>query len=168
MVHLTEEGDQVTEYESEKLRLQESLAEGQHRHALLVKTVQLMEKAKENLSTRYLQPVMSRFSAYAGEFVPELGKTAAVDTALDVMVEREGERRRREYFSEGYQCIVDICLRLALVGAMYPEDAPCLILDDPFVNLDDDKLAHALDILGRLAESGQVLYLSCHSSRMPR
>lgn len=166
--HLIEEGDQVTEYESEKLRLQESLAEGQHRHALLVKTVKLMEKAKENLSTRYLQPVMSRFSAYAGEFVPELGKTAAVDTALDVMVEREGERRRREYFSEGYQCIVDICLRLALVGAMYPEDAPCLILDDPFVNLDDDKLAHALDILGRLAESGQVLYLSCHSSRMPR
>lgn len=165
---LTEEGDQVTEYESEKLRLQESLAEGQHRHALLVKTARLMEQAKENLSTRYLRPVMTRFAAYAGAFVPELGETAIIDTSLDVKVERQGERRRRDYFSEGYQCIMDICLRLALVDAMYPGDAPCLILDDPFVHLDDDKLAHALEILGQLAESGQVLYLSCHSSRMPR
>lgn len=165
---LTEEGDQVTEYESEKLRLQESLAEGQHRHALLVKTARLMEQAKENLSTRYLRPVMTRFAACAGAFVPELGETAIIDTSLDVKVERQGERRRRDYFSEGYQCIMDICLRLALVDAMYPGDAPCLILDDPFVHLDDDKLAHALEILGQLAESGQVLYLSCHSSRMPR
>ena len=165
---LTEEGDQVTEYESEKLRLQESLAEGQHRHRLLVKTIKLLEKAKENLSTRYLRPVMTSFAAYVESFVPELGESAVIDTSLDVMVERQGERRQKDYFSEGYQCIVDICLRLALVGAMYPEDTPCLILDDPFVNLDDDKLAHALDILGQLAESGQVLYLSCHSSRMPR
>ena len=100
--------------------------------------------------------------------MPELGETAIIDTSLDVKVERQGERRRRDYFSEGYQCIMDICLRLALVDAMYPGDAPCLILDDPFVHLDDDKLAHALEILGQLAESGQVLYLSCHSSRMPR
>lgn len=90
---LTEEGDQVTEYESEKLRLQESLAEGQHRHALLVKTARLMEQAKENLSTRYLRPVMTRFAAYAGAFVPELGETAIIDTSLDVKVERQGERR---------------------------------------------------------------------------
>ena len=41
-----------------------------------------------------------------------------------------------------------------------------VILDDPFVNLDDAHAAQALELLRTLALERQILYLTCHSSRV--
>jgi uncharacterized protein YhaN len=40
-----------------------------------------------------------------------------------------------------------------------------LVLDDPFVNLDDDTAARAAVLLDEAASRYQVFYLTCHSSR---
>jgi uncharacterized protein YhaN len=57
-------------------------------------------------------------------------------------------------------------MRLALVDALYAgKETPILILDDPFVNLDEKNMARALKLLRQKAEEGQILYLVCHSAR---
>ena len=53
------------------------------------------------------------------------------------------------------------CLRLALIDVMYGDDAPVLLLDDPFVNLDEDNLDGAKAIIKRRAEKSQVIYFTC-------
>ena len=58
-----------------------------------------------------------------------------------------------------------LCLRLALVDALFKEQGMFVILDDPFVNLDDAHTAQACKLLRTLAEKRQILYLTCHSSR---
>lgn len=44
-------------------------------------------------------------------------------------------------------------------------EKPFLILDDPFVNLDDEKLARGRRLLAVLSQDYQVIYFTCHGSR---
>jgi len=61
--------------------------------------------------------------------------------------------------------MVGLCRRMAMVDAMYGKEKPFLILDDPFVNLDESRLEGAKEFLNRLAETYQIIYFSCHESR---
>ena len=54
---------------------------------------------------------------------------------------------------------------ISLCRAMYEEDPPFLLLDDPFANLDDDRLKAATGLLKELADTFQIFYFVCHSSR---
>ena len=81
------------------------------------------------------------------------------------MPEQAGEARELAYFSQGYADIISICMRFALVDALFSNAKPFVILDDPFVNLDDAHTKEALSLLRKLSEEKQVIYLVCHSSR---
>lgn len=56
-------------------------------------------------------------------------------------------------------------MRLALVEALFREEKPFLIFDDPFVNLDDIHMQYALEQINEISKEYQVLYFVCHSSR---
>ena len=84
---------------------------------------------------------------------------------LEVSLERYGQSRELGYFSAGQTDVVMLCMRLALVDALFRDVKPFVILDDPFVNLDDSRTAQALALLRELAKEKQILYLVCHSSR---
>jgi uncharacterized protein YhaN len=56
-------------------------------------------------------------------------------------------------------------MRFALVDALFTEEQPFLVLDDPFVNLDKEKLERAMTFLKDAAGQYQILYLVCHESR---
>ena len=58
-----------------------------------------------------------------------------------------------------------LCMRFALVDALFTGEQPFVILDDPFVNLDDRALPQVLRMLRKLGKRKQILYLTCHSSR---
>ena len=40
-----------------------------------------------------------------------------------------------------------------------------LVLDDPFVNLDEEKMAHGNELFGKISGEYQILYFTCHASR---
>ncbi|HOO79294.1 MAG TPA: AAA family ATPase, partial [Lachnospiraceae bacterium] len=65
----------------------------------------------------------------------------------------------------GNQDLVAICLRLALIHAMYQNEKPFIIIDDSFVNLDDEKVELAKKFLTTIAQEYQVIYFTCHDSR---
>jgi uncharacterized protein YhaN len=48
---------------------------------------------------------------------------------------------------------------------MYREEKPMLIMDDPFANLDDEKLHAGKELMEKLAETYQILYFTCSDSR---
>ena len=48
---------------------------------------------------------------------------------------------------------------------MYPKEKPFLVLDDPFVNLDEEKMAHGNELFGKISGEYQILYFTCHASR---
>lgn len=83
------------------------------------------------------------------------------------MVEHKGDFKESAFLSAGLEDLVAVCMRMALVDALYPGEDMFIILDDPFVNLDDRNMRRALDLVERMSQYRQILYLTCHSSRMP-
>ena len=55
--------------------------------------------------------------------------------------------------------------RLALVDSMFNQEDVFLVLDDPFVDMDQEKIAIAGKILEEISSKRQILYFTCHISR---
>ena len=132
---------------------------------LLDDTMEFLEKARENLQNSYLGPVRSSFRNYMRRLMDEDSRQILLTTDLDVQLERNGQARELGYFSAGQTDTVMLCMRLALVDALFGDVKPFVILDDPFVNLDDERTVQALELLKELSKDRQILYLTCNSSR---
>lgn len=163
----TEALDAVYENEKELLNLQEQADRLQHRYDILVKTRKYLEMARIGFSTRYMQPLKTAFDEYYRMMADEDGKEYNMNANLDLTVRESGKEREPGLLSTGYQDMIGICRRMSLIDAMYREEKPVLIMDDPFTNLDGKKLEGALRFLRLIGEKIQILYFTCHESRMP-
>ena len=134
---------------------------------ILDDTVAFLDQAKENLSVSYLGPIRGSFNGYLSRLWGDQAGKTLVNQDLDVLLERYGESWELGYFSAGQTDLVMLCMRFALVDALFGENSPCVILDDPFVNLDDRHSRLALELLEELAQRRQILYLTWSTSRTP-
>ena len=149
--------------ELELCRIQKT--EGQTTAQLLDETMEFLQMAKDSLSSNYLGPIQRSFREYLKTMNREEEKVL-ITGDLDVQLERQGQVRELGYFSAGQMDAVMLCMRFALVDALFTEEKPFVILDDPFVNLDDNHTAQALELLRTLSEQRQILYMTCNSSRV--
>ena len=85
---------------------------------------------------------------------------------VEVTVEEEGKQRETRTLSTGYQDMIEFCIRLSLVDAMYQDESPMLVMDDPFAHLDDQKVEAAKDFLQEISHKYQIIYFTCSSSRV--
>ena len=46
----------------------------------------------------------------------------------------------------------EICKRFALTDVLFAEEKPFMILDDPFYNLDDEKVKNSLELVEKLSK----------------
>ena len=141
------------------------LAQEREKVQILDATIDFLQQAKENLATAYLATIRAHFGCYLNQLEATIGTNCLIDTDLQVQLECMGQVRELAYFSAGQTDLVMLCMRLALVDALFKDQNMFVILDDPFVNLDDVHTAQALKLLRRLAHDRQILYLTCHSSR---
>lgn len=166
-------------WEETKEQLEASKAEieeARQRYRHMQKAQEYLTKAKESLTARYMEPLMRSFRNYYG-IVAGLDRDGAgqtqdaqaelsryhMDANTKITVTEQGLQRETAYFSTGYQDLIGVCLRFSLVDAMYREEKPVLILDDPFVNLDDEKTLGAGALLQALEREYQILYFTCRS-----
>lgn len=116
--------------------------------------------------------IQSRFS-------PELGRLAAQYMSVvtggryeSILINRDFTARTRlagdvvpretEYLSAGTLDLMYLAVRLAVCTLALPEDASCpLILDDTLVNLDAERTAQAMKLLGEIAKQRQVILFTC-------
>lgn len=89
-----------------------------------------------------------------------------IDINLDVKIDVKGSKKELKYFSAGYKDLIYICMRFSLINALFNEELPFVILDDPFVNLDDNKTKRALHLLNELSREYQIIYFICNKSRI--
>ncbi len=156
--------DKRTEYESEQERLMEDKNTLTHKYMLLTKTGELLQTAKDNLSTGYMSDMLKAFHKYLG-MLDNSERKILLSADLETRMEGHGKEWKSNYYSSGYKDLVTICVRMALVDVMYKEETPFLILDDPFVNLDDSKIEQAMTFLQEISKDTQVIYFVCHQSR---
>lgn len=147
----------------ERLKAEEKDAE--KKCSLIEQTMNFMSTAKDNLANSYVGKIERGFKYYAATLMGDRIGNVMVDKNLHLYIDEKGENREVGSFSAGtIDCIV-LCMRLALVDALFGEEKPFLILDDPFINLDDAHTKYARELLDKIAETHQVVYMICNTSR---
>lgn len=166
---LTRLADQLPAFEERLNHLKDEYAKSLAMRDAILRAEELLNQANQNLSDRYLTDVQKRFSDYTAILLENTGETDRyhMDGTLTVLSEEAGKQRPAATLSRGRQDLVALCARLALSDALFEGKADFLILDDPFVNLDDGRMKSTLTLLTKLAEDRQILYLTCSESRMP-
>lgn len=145
--------------------LYEQKQKAQNALGILKRTIQLITRAKENLANRYLSRVEQLFNSYMQIWLNNDAVRGLLDINFNVNIEENGKAHVAEGYSTGYCDMIDFCMRLALVDTLFEKEQPFLILDDPFVNLDADRLEKALELLNVMAANKQVVYFVCHPIR---
>ena len=151
--------------ENDIFALKEEINSIEEKYKILKTTEELLRQSKESFSSSYLKSMITGFNKYLSIIDDKVLKTA-VDTNLDVKIEINGSQKDVKSFSAGYKDLIYICMRFSLIDALYKDEIPFVVLDDPFVNLDESKTTKALEILNEFAKKYQVIYFSCNSSRV--
>lgn len=163
---LIQEVDKIEDIESTITQLELDIEELQKKYNLLNLTKECMIEAKENLATKYMGDMSLTFGKYLRELNSDKTDTYQIDINLDVKVEHEGELHDSKQLSKGMKDLIQLCMRLALVDAVYKDvEKPILILDDSFINLDNNRLANAIKLLKKTSLEYQTIYFICHNSR---
>ena len=106
------------------------------------------------------------FNKYFTKIAGDKVKTINMDIDLNIRLEEGGLNREIQYLSKGYRNTIDLCLRFALIDTLFINEKPFIVLDDPFVNMDEEKINHSKMLLDNFAENYQVIYFTCHKSRV--
>ena len=150
--------------DAERLAMwRDQLAALQRRARVYGATLQAIERAEQatmKTATRYLERHMVGDLARvtAGRY----RRVRVDDRTLDIslMAPEKGDWVDIGQLSQGTLDLVYLAARIGLVRLVTGDRRPPLVLDDPFVTLDDTRAARALELLRDIARDFQVIYLT--------
>ena len=155
----------LPEKQNELEACEEKIAEYENRYRLISLTHELLKKADDSMTEKYVGPVKKLFLEYLGELSEALGKSFFMDIDFNLKFEENGELRDERHLSTGQGALTSLCLKLALLRAAFDEEEPFVIMDDPFTSLDETHMKNAVNFIKKISKSTQIVYFSCHNSR---
>ncbi len=147
----------ILEY-SEKIKLYEDNL------SVINKAKELLGEAKRNMTAKYLGKTSEGFKKYIS-LIDGADFDFNMDTSFTVSKSDMGKSRQAEAYSRGTRDLYALALRLSLVDALYENETPPIILDDPFTSFDGKHTERAAAVLKKLGKDRQIFYFTCSSSR---
>ena len=152
------------ELENEIDEIASKIEEMQENLDILEKTKKYLNTAKEQFSSHYLKGMQDSFIKNL-EIINGSKIEVNLDVNLNAEVNENGSNKKIDFLSTGYKDLIYICMRLSLIDSLFEEEKPFIVLDDPFVNLDEEKIENAMKLIKAKAEEYQIIYFVCHESR---
>lgn len=141
---------------------QQLLQQAKHKYDVADKTAEILAQAKESLSSAYLPELCSRTEKLLND-VTNGSYKVVTDRTFAISLQQNGQTKPLSAFSRGIREITLLCFRVALSQLLYGKDIPLLIVDDAFVNFDEQNFARATDLLKQLSQTTQIIYFTCHN-----
>lgn len=158
--------DQVASDERELAEKQEEYEQLLVKYKRINLLQQFLRTAKESFTAKYMSPVMQSFTKYYSLLCNADKSQYQVDANFNFKLNQYGDEHELKLLSTGYRDLTGICIRMALIEAMYHSETPFILFDDPFVNLDKEKINGGMKLLEEISEKYQVIYFTCHDSRI--
>ena len=147
-----------------------ALVSAQQNYNVIMATIEYLEQAKAELTASYLDAVQEKFAGYVAEMSkisPEIATANfKLSPSFEVTVVESGASHAESSVSRGTRDLLALCLRLALRDAIFENEEPPLLLDDPFIAFDEERIRAALTCLKDMAKTKQMIYFTCHNSRI--
>ncbi|MHB1127007.1 MAG: AAA family ATPase [Bacillota bacterium] len=153
-LNLAEAGERLDELRKEKQRVELEV------EALVLAHHELQEAAQEFQSS-HRERLAQRTTGYFNRFSGVAGRRVIIDEDLHISLALEaGQHAVLPQLSQGAQDQLYLALRLAVADLLSGNLILPFIFDDPFLNFDEQRLAHAGRTIGQLGSERQVLLLS--------
>lgn len=131
----------------------------------VILTMKYLTEARDSITSKYLGKTKASFAKYVEAVSGLEGESFEMDTSFEVTKLDSGASRSVDSYSRGSRELYNIAARMAVCDSLYSDELPFLIFDDPFVALDDGKVARALELLSKISEDRQVIYFTCSRAR---
>lgn len=155
----------LADYKAEEAQLLSEKARLERKLSALQTAKTLLERARENMAARYLQPVETISAQLLKEMKTDFSATLKFTADGTPLLDDNGVLRPLAYYSQGTQELIGFCMRWALIEAVYAGETPILLFDDPFVHLDDTTTSIAKRVVQKLAKKYQIIYCTCKEER---
>jgi DNA repair exonuclease SbcCD ATPase subunit len=129
-------------------------------YALTLREINAAEQATMQRATRYLERRMVKDVARVTDGRYRRVRVDDTNLGVDVFSPEKNDWVPVTDLSQGTLDVVYLAARLGLVRLVTGDRRPPLILDDPFVTLDDERAPRALELLREVAADFQVIYLT--------
>ena len=149
------------ELEEKLTDLSEQIQELERKYELLSRTLELLKTARDRFLGRYLTTLKEKTAEYLAVLEPAWKDSIEMDVNLKLRIRQQGILRDPEYFSIGWQDLFRLAQRFALMDALCEGESSVAVLDDPFVNLDEEKRARTLELLNQIGKQRQIIYFTC-------
>ena len=123
-----------------------------------------LDEANTELQKRFSPELGRRAAEYFGALTGGKYDAVLLDRTFRALATETGDRAARDVtlLSRGAADQLYLAVRLAICDMVLPEDRHIpLVLDDAFTSFDDTRCESALELLLRIAQTRQVLLLSC-------
>lgn len=165
---LEEQLDELSDKEEELNQMKDELEQLNDKARLVELTRNYLNEAKIAFVKRYSEPITNNFRKYFELLDGSNSADYSFDANTNLNIYSQGKLRKPEAFSRGMRDLAGIAFRMSLTEAMYKHEKPYLIMDDPFVNLDDTRINGAMKLIERISDEYQVIYFTCSASRVPQ
>jgi uncharacterized protein YhaN len=129
----------------------------------------LIEAVAQDRHARIGPPLSRRASALLSRITNQAYEEITLGRGLEIAVRNPRTHQLDEHpewrLSKGTVDQIYLSLRLALIESLSStgERIP-MLLDDPLVNYDADRLERALEVLRELGDTTQILFFTCHDA----
>ena len=137
------------------------LAEAKRKYQVATQTSELLAQAKLSLSSAYIPELCAKTQNLLNA-VTQGNYRVVTDRNFAISLQENGQTKPLSAFSRGIKEITLLCFRVALAELIYGKDIPLLIVDDAFVNFDEQNFERATTLLKQLSAKTQVIYFTCH------
>jgi uncharacterized protein YhaN len=143
---------------------QAALAQAQEEYDALSLALETLERANAALQTRFSPELGRRAAEYFSILTGGRHDTVLLDRAFHAFSSEVGDGAVHEaaLLSQGAYDQLYLAVRLAICDMVLPAERRVpYVLDDALVSFDDERCRAALELLCRIAQSRQVLLLTC-------
>jgi len=173
--NLTINSNKIVQYEIDIAKLDdlidskeniiEDIDKLEEEYRLLNISAKYLESAQHELLEKYVKPMKDSVDKYVNLLLTENEEDYNIDVNFKFQFITRNGIKGLDQYSRGYQTIIALCMRLALIDCLYPNEKPFVIFDDPFVNFDDLKLELCKKMMKNISKQYQIIYFTCHDSR---
>lgn len=124
---------------------------------------EVMQEVVSNYRYQSLPVLQERSSGYVQQIMGDEVEVVLEESWPDFFLKKGGRDIEPADLSQGSFDQLFFALRLAAADVMSRQEPLPLLLDDPFVNFDDDRYEGVLEVLLQVARDRQVMYFTCRS-----
>lgn len=168
-IRQVEEDEQHADLVHQYQKLRDQLKEEAYGWAVLKTAKGLLSETKETYKANRLPMLLKRTQAHFKEITNGHYHGLFYEEVEGFSVERaDGAIFKVEELSRGTTDQLYVSIRLALIQLFEMKLKLPILVDDGFVNFDQNRLGQMMSVLGTLARDRQVLLLTCHSYKETR